>query len=198
LSTSSSPGPFFWCEERIARLKELNDQGLSGRAIAALLGNTKNSVIGKLHRLGLSKPVVDRPAPRPKSGARMARPQKRKPPKPLFFHRPQIVEPEPTPEEIAATACTLFDLGHKSCRWPLGPEMAPATHNTLFCGAVSVDGYPYCTRHCRRSYVDTTWPGAQIKYSAQLPPGAGNDVPASERAAAVTGEPTGTTQEVAA
>jgi hypothetical protein len=123
----------------------------------------------------------------------MARPEKRNPPEPLFY-RPRIVL-EPTPEEISAAACTLFDLGKKSCRWPLGPEMEPATHNTLFCGAVAIDGCSYCPRHAARAYRAETWRGAPIKNSGptSLPE---YDVPASERAAARNCEPTGTNSEV--
>lgn len=56
-----------WTEERIERLRELWAQGLSASEIAAALGEiTRNAVIGKAHRLGLSarpspikrKPVV--------------------------------------------------------------------------------------------------------------------------------------------
>jgi hypothetical protein len=44
-----------WSEEREARLKELWDAGLSASQIAAELGNvTRNAVIGRVHRLGLS------------------------------------------------------------------------------------------------------------------------------------------------
>ena len=44
-----------WTAERVERLKELWGEGLSARQIAETLGHvTRNAVIGKAHRLGLS------------------------------------------------------------------------------------------------------------------------------------------------
>ncbi|MFZ2868729.1 GcrA family cell cycle regulator, partial [Zavarzinia sp.] len=49
-----------WTDERIATLRDLWEQGLSASQIATKLGNiTRNAVIGKVHRLGLS----GRPSP---------------------------------------------------------------------------------------------------------------------------------------
>ena len=47
-----------WTEERVARLTELWTAGYSARQIAEQLGGvTRNAVIGKANRLGLSKPT---------------------------------------------------------------------------------------------------------------------------------------------
>ena len=44
-----------WTHERIEKLKQLWDEGLTASRIAAELGEvTRNAVIGKAHRLGLS------------------------------------------------------------------------------------------------------------------------------------------------
>ena len=54
-----------WTDERIERLCELWRQGKSASEIAVLLGDvTRNAVIGKAHRLGLSgrpSPIKRRP-----------------------------------------------------------------------------------------------------------------------------------------
>ncbi|MDP6805498.1 MAG: GcrA family cell cycle regulator [Rhodospirillales bacterium] len=53
-----------WTPERIAALESLWDVGLSTREIGLKLGITKNAVVGKAHRLGLSKrnaPVAEPP-----------------------------------------------------------------------------------------------------------------------------------------
>ena len=68
-----------WTDERVARLAKLWAEGLSASQIAADLGGvTRNAVIGKVHRLGLSgraKPAGKsnaasrrKPAARPASG----------------------------------------------------------------------------------------------------------------------------------
>ena len=52
-----------WTTERIATLTKLWGGGLSTREIGLRLGVTKNAVVGKAHRLGLSKrqsPIVER------------------------------------------------------------------------------------------------------------------------------------------
>ena len=47
-----------WTDERIAELKRLHAEGLSAAQIGVRLGFvTRNAVLGKIHRLGLSKPV---------------------------------------------------------------------------------------------------------------------------------------------
>ena len=55
-----------WTDERVELLKKLWSDGLSASQIAAELGGiTRNAVIGKVHRLGLSgraKSAVDRGA----------------------------------------------------------------------------------------------------------------------------------------
>src|SRR5690606_32515155 len=93
--------PMSWTDERVELLKKLWSDGLSASQIAAELGGiTRNAVIGKVHRLGLSgrakSPSSSTPRPRKaRSSGHMIRVQ-----------RPQVrgntalaydyeVEPEP-------------------------------------------------------------------------------------------------------
>ena len=49
-----------WTDERVELLKKLWADGLSASQIAAELGGiTRNAVIGKVHRLGLSGPCQE-------------------------------------------------------------------------------------------------------------------------------------------
>ncbi|WP_282892177.1 GcrA family cell cycle regulator, partial [Xanthobacter autotrophicus] len=97
-----------WTDERVELLKKLWSEGLSASQIATELGEvTRNAVIGKVHRLGLSGRAKS-PAPtpaRPRSKTeRPERPEARP-------HRPATIgntalaaEPEEMPEEAPAPA----------------------------------------------------------------------------------------------
>ena len=70
-----------WTDERVEQLKKMWLDGLSASQIAGELANgiTRNAVIGKVHRLGLSgrvkSPAPASTRPRPKApGTRNARP----------------------------------------------------------------------------------------------------------------------------
>src|SRR6476660_7564950 len=58
-----------WTTERIERLKNCFDAGLSCRQIAADIGVSRNAVIGKLSRLNLTRDKGDGPAARNKADA---------------------------------------------------------------------------------------------------------------------------------
>ena len=137
---------FLWSDEEIARLKRRRADGLSFGRIAHEMGLTRNAVIGKAQRLGMSRPHVPANALGPIAGASIKRARARgKPMKPL----PEI--PPPTqavdlPPEASPHAVTLWDLREHSCRWPI------ADHPWLFCGAAQRDGYPYCGRHAALAY----------------------------------------------
>ncbi|MFC3167309.1 MULTISPECIES: GcrA family cell cycle regulator [Paracoccus] len=90
-----------WTDERVETLKRMWAEGQSASAIAKELGGvTRNAVIGKVHRLGLSnrndepEPV---PAPAPEPVAEKVVDRKPAP-------APQPIRPEPQPEVAAAAA----------------------------------------------------------------------------------------------
>lgn len=90
-----------WTDERVETLKRMWSDGQSASAIAKELGGvTRNAVIGKVHRLGLSnrndEPEAPAPAPEPVS----EKPADRKP----AAVAPQAVRPEPQPEQAVEPA----------------------------------------------------------------------------------------------
>jgi GcrA cell cycle regulator len=136
-----------WTEERVSLLKKLWLEGLSASQIAKQLGGvTRNAVIGKVHRLGLSgratpsqptRPAFKAPRPpRPASATHLA-PRPNPPPLP----RPIDYVEEPG-------SATVLTLGAHMCKWPIGD---PASDNFTFCGRRIGEG-SYCAEHSRVAY----------------------------------------------
>src|ERR1700761_2322109 len=141
-----------WTDERVEALKKLWLEGLSASQIAKQLGGvTRNAVIGKVHRLGLSgrgtpsppsPPVY--PAQRPRAAARtpVATPAPRRAAEPVL----RSAAPAPIPD-LPGTA-TVLTLGAHMCKWPIGD---PSQDNFTFCGRGAGDG-PYCHEHSQVAY----------------------------------------------
>ena len=157
-----------WSDERVELLKKLWSEGLSASQIAGELGGiTRNAVIGKVHRLGLSgrAKAPSAAAPRPRRArpaaqqVRMARPAMRgntalaRQPYALYEMEP---DPEPQPlENIVPIGqrCTLLDLSDTRCRWPIGD---PGATDFFFCGGKPLGELPYCAYHARIAYQPIT------------------------------------------
>lgn len=160
-----------WNEERVELLKKLWAEGLSASQIAGRLGGvTRNAVIGKVHRLGLSgrattsRMKIMRPRNRPvASGAANALqkrpvpngksrfPQSGNPTVRALYH-PEAEPFIPAVEELdipMAERKTIQTLSECSCRWPIGDPQLAEFH---FCGKNKVPGLPYCEFHARRAF----------------------------------------------
>lgn len=161
-----------WTEERVELLKKLWSDGLSASQIAAELGSvTRNAVIGKVHRLGLSGRAKN---PAAASAPRAATPRKtptRSPSHPMNGGQsgmtrganalaPQYAaeaeaeaEHKPAPSEEVVVPfserVTIMELREFMCRWPMGD---PTTPEFRFCGGRSQTGMPYCSYHARIAY----------------------------------------------
>jgi GcrA cell cycle regulator len=147
-----------WTDERVELLKKLWADGLSASQIAGELGGiTRNAVIGKVHRLGLSgrakSPSSSTPRVRkPRSHMmRVSRPSMRGNTALALAYE---IEPEPEPELIEniipiGQRRTLLELNEATCRWPIGD---PASPEFFFCGGPPLTGLPYCHYHSRVAY----------------------------------------------
>jgi GcrA cell cycle regulator len=149
-----------WSDDRVEQLKKLWEAGLSASQIAAELGNvTRNAVIGKVHRLGLSgrakSPASSAPRPRKARPAqhmmRVSRPVSRG--NTALAH---AFEVEPEPDPIAfdnvvpmSQRLSLLELSEATCHWPVGD---PASPDFFFCGGKALTGLPYCAHHSRVAY----------------------------------------------
>ena len=149
-----------WTDERVELLKKLWSDGLSASQIAAELGGiTRNAVIGKVHRLGLSGRAKSSSngAPRPRKA--------RSPAHMLRIGRGAIrgntalahaydLEVEAEPELLdniipIGQRRTLLELNEQTCRWPVGD---PGSVDFFFCGGNAMTGLPYCGYHSRIAY----------------------------------------------
>jgi len=161
-----------WTDERVELLRQLWLDGRSASQISAQLGLgvTRNAVIGKVHRLGLSG--------RTKSSAPAA-PRVRQRTAPL--HRPSVVhrssgvgrgvghavrgntalaldtehlmDMEPVAFDDVVVPISLrvsiVELKESMCRWPLGDPTSPEFR---YCGSQSAGPGPYCMPHGKMAY----------------------------------------------
>ena len=151
-----------WTDERVELLKKLWAEGLSASQIAARLGGvTRNAVIGKVHRLGLSGRATS-------SRSSSPRPRRSHVPRPgrasslLFGTRGATalkphyeVEPDlalaPLEELVIPLneRASIVTLKEAMCRWPIGDPGEPEFH---FCGRKTCASLPYCEHHARMAY----------------------------------------------
>jgi GcrA cell cycle regulator len=150
-----------WTDERVELLKKLWSEGLSASQIAGRLGSvTRNAVIGKVHRLGLSgrattsRMKTHRPRTRLANAKRPVKPrfaqQSGNPAvRALYMDAEAYVSPAEEIEIPLAERKTIQTLTECSCRWPIGdPQMA----DFHFCGRNKVPLLPYCEVHARRAF----------------------------------------------
>lgn len=164
-----------WTDERVELLRKLWLEGLSASRIAAELagGVTRNAVIGKVHRLGLSGRVK---AQAPLNTARL-----RAPTKPLTagartpvpqravampmrgntalaiqarpMAAPQVLRESGDVVVPMTATVTIMDLRESMCRWPVGD---PSSIEFRYCGGKAPIGDgPYCSYHSRMAYQPT-------------------------------------------
>ncbi len=135
-----------WTDDRVTTLKKLWLEGLSASQIAKHLGGvTRNAVIGKVHRLGLSgRATPSKPArvvvrvPRPRVAV-IAAPRRSEPSAPVLTAVTRVETPG---------SATVLTLGQHMCKWPIGD---PSTREFTFCGRGAGHG-PYCTDHAAVAY----------------------------------------------
>ncbi|WP_372887265.1 GcrA family cell cycle regulator [Shimia sp.] len=89
-----------WTDERVELLKKMWGEGQSASQIAKELGGvTRNAVIGKVHRLGLSNRTTTKTETKPKAEAKP-----KVAPKPKAAPKPAAPKPEPKPEPATTSA----------------------------------------------------------------------------------------------
>jgi GcrA cell cycle regulator len=185
-----------WTDERVELLKRLWSEGLSASQIAGRLGSvTRNAVIGKVHRLGLSGRATTsrmkshRPRTRMANVKRPVKPRFAQAGNPavraLYVDAEAYVAPAEEIEIPLAERKTIQTLTECSCRWPIGD---PQTAEFHFCGRNKVPLLPYCEVHARRAFQPVAprrreRPEIEAPVSASLPaPAIAGSDPTKQRA----------------
>ena len=165
-----------WTSERVELLKKLWGEGQSASQIAKELGGvTRNAVIGKVHRLGLSNRATSasksETSPKSEKKAEKATSKKNESvaknsepkPTPSAPARRQIIPagqplpPQPSANEISPEALArVSEIEKKAKKISLleltertckWPVGDPATPDFWFCGLPTQTGKPYCEAH---------------------------------------------------
>jgi len=166
-----------WTDERVETLKKMWGEGQSASQIAKELGGvTRNAVIGKVHRLGLSNraapaaaaakeepaaktaaPAAAKAAATPEPATEAARPIAPIPPRKPIISAGQPLPPQPSANEISPEALASVREVEKTAK-KIGlmeltertckwPIGDPATDDFWFCGLAVQPGKPYCEAH---------------------------------------------------
>ena len=157
-----------WTDERVDLLKKLWGEGLSASQIAGELGGvTRNAVIGKVHRLGLSgrakapQPATNRPkkpTTRPATstgrseggpvsvGATALKTETLPSVRPQAQPSPQLTS---LSDEPLIPNASVLQINEQTCKWPVGDPTSADFH---FCARRSDVGIPYCAYHARIAY----------------------------------------------
>jgi GcrA cell cycle regulator len=165
-----------WNNEEVEKLKRLWTDGLSASEIAKEFGGiTRNAVIGKVHRLGLSRanpsdsmrtsyslPKPVQHATRPREKATQAEPVTDKP----ASNGPQeeLAPPSRTcPLDAFPGLATAHTLGAHMCKWPIGD---PLEEGFTYCGRKCKLSSPFCLEHEEFAYQPASTPRKrkQVKF----------------------------------
>ena len=129
-----------WTPDQVIKLKELYGKGNTAGQIAAIIGKTRNSIIGKGYMLKLSAKSIPKnnnfkQAPRLQENAEQP---KRKTYKSKF--KSILLDKNFEPENPKS----LEELHDEICRWPIGH---PNETDFYFCGRKSMKDFSYCKLH---------------------------------------------------
>ena len=142
-----------WTEKMVEDLRQMWIEGLTANEIAKKLGVSKNSIVGKVHRLCLTA----RPSPIKKKDE-VVESAADKVAENVSVAEAESCESDGTDADVlaepsadtAALGIKLVNLDSHTCRWPLGD---PREDDFGFCGKKVRAGQTYCDEHAAMAYV---------------------------------------------
>ena len=152
-----------WRDELLDELKKRWLAGESAGEISRALGFSRNAIMGKLYRLGMTnkksrspkvnsdnvKPPV--PPARIEAPPRYVRPKRTKSPVLATAQFLAALSAERQGQRSSFSDCSLLELTTHTCRWPIGD---PLTNYFRYCGIAEADmtvNRPYCKLHTQMS-----------------------------------------------
>lgn len=165
-----------WTDKMVEDLKVMWTQGLTTGEIGKRLGVSKNSIVGKVHRLQLDarpSPIKKKEDPaalvqqeilvkseekveekvEEKAIKKVASPKAKKTSSAKKEFIENVSRSEPKQTRIYGRPVKLTDLDNHTCRWPVGD---PKDDGFRFCGKKVRVGSTYCEEHSAIAYVKPT------------------------------------------
>ncbi len=168
-----------WTEKMVEDLKIMWKQGLTTGEIGKRLGVSKNSIVGKVHRLQLdarpspikkkepeevkeikkekkccksksTEQAVEKEKAEVKTEKKVTEKVIEKAPEPVIEEVKTFTPKPVTPAKTYNGNAKLTDLDNHTCRWPIGD---PKDENFHFCGRKIKLGQTYCEEHAALAYV---------------------------------------------
>jgi GcrA cell cycle regulator len=163
-----------WTDKKIEKLKKFWEKGYSAAEIGKKLDFSKNAIVGKVHRLGLSNrssPIkAQSGASAPASRAAVVKPAKKPEKTPAAAFRPAKPEPVAKSGQKADSSArdkvvskikkpsvgiSMLELTNDLCCWPIDDVNSENFH---FCGKKVFKNKPYCLEHCAVAYTNSSTP----------------------------------------
>lgn len=159
-----------WNKAEDDQLIDYWKQGLSASIIAERLGGrTRNAIIGRVHRLGMSQQRtaethrrISRTMTRLRKIERQEREARQPKPRPTFK-----IEPLPPVPANDIPTVSFENLDDHHCKWPCGESRN--IFDPQFCGDRRVTGLPYCAGHAARAYKPAAPPQQRHDYELRVP-----------------------------
>lgn len=141
-----------WTPDMDAQITTLWYEGRSATQIGALVGKTRNAVIGRVHRLRLKRAMASPPPAKPK-------PHRRGGAAPSRIRSARLASPKPAKATVAKspdihlvpseTARHWTTRGYGECAFPVAGD----GEHVLSCCAATGDGATYCADHRKVMYA---------------------------------------------
>lgn len=162
-----------WTDKKIEKLKKLWEKGLSTAEIGKKLDFSKNAIVGKVHRLGLSnrnspiktssktvkKEVEISSVIKPKTVEKKSLKTKETPVKTIKKEETIPVKNESVKvskvslkTKKTSAGLSLLELTSDLCCWPIDDINSENFH---FCGKKVFKNKPYCLEHCAIAYTNS-------------------------------------------